>query len=316
MRIDRERFLVLAISTLAACEHVDDVEVPDARAEVTQPPSQLPAVAPVSSYQTRSVEAPPPPPPLTMAQRWFFGLSNTQRGNIKSLCDLRAKDPCAGWLRQVMPRVDEDEPGPDPEEKFLAGLTDLDRRQASKFCVERSGMPPPTCETPLVVAFDHQPIEFVQGAAAFAFVPGQPLVTDWPSAATPWIARDLDNDGAITSGAELFGSSTALGDATATNGFQALAALDANGDGTVDARDPAFGELLLWTDRDGDHRSSAGELRPLASVITAIPLAHTLDPRCNERGACEGERGTLRWRDATGTERTGAVVDVYVPSKR
>ncbi len=315
MRIDRERFLVLAISTLAACEHVDDVEVTDAPAEVTQPPSQLPAVAPVAIRTTRSIEKPPPPPPLTMAQRWFIGLSTTQRGNIAALCKLRAANPCAGLWR-MMPQADLDAPGPDPEEQLLAGLSDVDRRQASSFCVERSGMPAPTCETPLVVAFDNQPVEFVQGAAAFAFVPGQPLVTEWPSAATPWIARDLDGDGAITSGAELFGSSTDLGGITAKHGFQALAALDANGDGTIDARDPAFGELLLWTDRNNDRRSTADELRPLASAITAIPLAHTLDPRCNERGACEGERGTLRWRDASGVEHTGAVVDVYVPGRR
>jgi hypothetical protein len=164
------------------------------------------------------------------------------------------------------------------------------------------------------VAFDAQPVDFAPaGAEQFAFVPGEPMASEWPTAVTPWIARDLDGDGTITSGAELFGSSTVLaGGALARNGFTALAALDVNGDGTLDARDPAFAELVLWSDHDGDRRSTARELRPLASVVTAIPLAHSLAPRCTANDSCEGERGTLRWHDSTGAERTGAVVDVYV----
>jgi hypothetical protein len=175
----------------------------------------------------------------------------------------------------------------------------------------------PSCETPLVVAFESQPIEFVPATTArFAFVPGEPAATDWPTAATPWIALDLDGDGSITSGAELFGSSTVLpGGGRATNGFAALAVLDANGDGVVDARDPMFAKLVLWSDRNGDHRSSPDELRPLSSVVTSIPLAFTRGARCNERDDCEGERGALHWRDAAGADHVGTVVDVYIPTK-
>jgi hypothetical protein len=203
-----------------------------------------------------------------------------------------------------------------PEDRFLVGFTTEQRAKASTYCEESYSMPAPTCETPLVVAFENQAIDFTPaGESRFAFVPGEPAATDWPTAATPWIARDLDGDGAITSGAELFGSSTQLGTGRARNGFQALAALDDNRDGTIDAGDAAFAELVLWSDRNADHRSTPDELRPLAGVVTAIPLAHTLDARCNERDACEGERGSLRWRDASGAERVGAVVDVYLPRR-
>ena len=54
------------------------------------------------------------------------------------------------------------------------------------------------------------------------------------------------------------------------------------------------------------------ELTPLAGVVTALPLASRLDPRCDAQGDCEGERGTLSWRDASGTDRTGSVIDVYL----
>ena len=36
------------------------------------------------------------------------------------------------------------------------------------------------------------------------------------------------------------------------NGFPALAVLDTNGDGIVDAADPLFNELKVWIDADGD----------------------------------------------------------------
>jgi hypothetical protein len=50
-------------------------------------------------------------------------------------------------------------------------------------------------------------------------------------------------------------------------------------------------------------------------VVTSIPLAHTCDPRCTARGDCEGERGIVHWRDGRGGDHTGAVVDVYVPTR-
>ena len=100
------------------------------------------------------------------------------------------------------------------------------------------------CNTPLVVSFDDRPVTFSPGGQ-FSFAPGVATATDWPTSSTPWIAIDLDGDGAITSGAELFGSNTALpGGTTAKNGFEALAALDANHDGKIDRDDPAFASLV------------------------------------------------------------------------
>jgi hypothetical protein len=146
------------------------------------------------------------------------------------------------------------------------------------------------CSTPLVVAYE--PIELVVSNAKFAFTPGVPVASAWPTSATPWIVLDRDGDGAITSGAELFGDST--GDAH--DGFEAIAQLDDNGDGVVDARDSAFARLQLWADADGDRKSTPAELRPLAAEITAIPLAH------------DGVRGSARLADG----RSVDVVDLYL----
>lgn len=302
--------LIASVSLLAACERV-------APPSLDAPPLAPPALEPVPSSElrseTRAPEQPPPPaisavrPPrhTTTSRRWFLGLAAPERQIVLELCRERVVDPCAGLLGKP-------DGEPNRAAELMAWLGD-DRDQASTFCDERTGT---ICDTPLVIAFDAQPIELAPASGArFAFVPGVPASTDWPTAATPWIALDRDGDGAITSGAELFGSATVLpGGATAHHGFEALAALDANADGVIDRADPAFAALLLWADADGDRASAPGELRPLADVVTSIPLAYERDARCTARGACEGERGVVHWRDG-GTARVGAVVDLYLPRR-
>jgi hypothetical protein len=254
------------------------------------------------------------------SKRWFLGLTMDARETVTAACEQRANQQCRASLREMMPKAPTPEdddgtstPPAEPEEPEADPVASLPSDKVDAYC--KADFPAPSCETPLVVAFDNQPIDFAPaGREQFAFVPGAPAATDWPTAATPWIALDLDGDGTITSGAELFGSSTVLpGGGRASNGFLALAALDANGDGVLDARDPMFGKLVLWSDRNGDHHSSPDELRPLSSVVTTISLSFTRDARCNERDDCEGERGTLHWRDAAGADHIGAVVDVYIP---
>jgi hypothetical protein len=50
------------------------------------------------------------------------------------------------------------------------------------------------------------------------------------------------------------------------NGYQALAQLDANGDGVVTASDPAFFTLRLWRDLNRNGSGEAGELSPLSEA--------------------------------------------------
>lgn len=171
------------------------------------------------------------------------------------------------------------------------------------------------CTTPLVLQFaEGAPVRFARGGASFAFTPGLPVASDWPAAVTPWLVRDVDGDGRITSGRELFGSDTVLASGrTARHGFEALAALDANGDGRVDASDPAFASLRLWVDANGDRRTDPGELVTLASRgVRSLGVRYTTAPRCDARGNCERERAGFTFVDAGGRERRGEVVDVYL----
>jgi hypothetical protein len=282
--------------------------------------------------------APPPDPDMPPSVEpkayaaWFASLPKPQQKRIQKQCadhPLDFQAPCGGIGPLHIPLPPHDglfrRRETDPKSLYASyeawdkALTRAQRRyydrncdhhgreywNGSDLCGEGS--------TPLVVAFDDQPVAYTRGGS-FAFAPGTPMATDWPTATTPWIALDRDGDGAITSGAELFGDHTIVNGARAANGFAALAALDANGDGRIDAADPAFAALVLWADRDGDRRSSPDELTPLASVIDSISLADHVDARCDARGNCEGERAGIRWHDARGAH-AGTVVDVYLPTR-
>ena len=80
---------------------------------------------------------------------------------------------------------------------------------------------------------------------------------------------------------------------------------------------PAFSKLLVWTDKNGDRRSTPDELVSLGSLgIASIDLDYVVDPRCNDRGDGEVERASFRYVDASGATRTGAIVDVHLPARR
>lgn len=167
-------------------------------------------------------------------------------------------------------------------------------------------------DTPLVLSFDGAAVQYGSGGRPFAL--GRCAATDWPTAATPWLALDRDRSGHIEGGHELFGSATRLHDgALANQGFAALAELDGNGDGRISAEDPEFAALVLWADGDGDRRSFGLELQPLAATgIVAIELGYTSDRRCDARDNCEVERAGFTWRDGLGREHAGEVIDVHL----
>lgn len=173
---------------------------------------------------------------------------------------------------------------------------------------------------PLVLSFDERPVR-LEPEPDVPFATGGPVScasTDWPTAATPWLVRDLDASGAIEGGHELFGTGTRMPDGTlATGGFAALAVLDADGDGSIGPSDESWSSLALWRDYDRDRKAQPGELQSLADAgVSAILLAHTHAPQCDPRGNCMIERSTFTWVDEAGGQRTGAVIDVHLACRR
>lgn len=171
--------------------------------------------------------------------------------------------------------------------------------------------------TPLVLSFDGAEPVMSDASAAAAFdvgTGGECIQTDWPAAATPWLALDRDGSGTIDGGHELFGSGTVLASGKrAKQGFMALAELDSNGDGRITKRDARFGELVLWADHDRNKRSTAMEHESLGSRgIVGIELDWRNETVCDERGNCGVERASFTFIGAGGRVSMGEVVDVHL----
>jgi hypothetical protein len=103
---------------------------------------------------------------------------------------------------------------------------------------------------------------------------GTKLNTGWTAGGDGLLALDRNGDGIINDGGELFGSGTTLANGQrAADGYAAMAELDTNGDGTIDAKDGKFADLRVWVDGNADGVSQADELKSLADLgITKLNL--------------------------------------------
>ncbi len=123
--------------------------------------------------------------------------------------------------------------------------------------------------------------------------------TGWVGTGDGLLVRDLDGNGRIDTGAELFGSETRLADGTkAANGFEALKSLDGNHDGQIDANDPAFASLKIWIDADGDGYSQPGELLTLTQAgVAAIATGYAVSTLVDAQGTAHSQIGTYTRAD-------------------
>lgn len=155
--------------------------------------------------------------------------------------------------------------------------------------------PPPISPTepvtPLVVDLDGDGVEtglgtfFDHGGDDFAEYSG------WVSEDDGVLAIDLDGNGTIDSGAELFGDHTRVGRLRAQNGFKALEQIDSNSDGVINSSDDDWGKLRVhrWVDgnNNGIFDQGEGQLETLAQHnIASLSLDHdhstTVDTHGNE----------------------------------
>ncbi len=145
-------------------------------------------------------------------------------------------------------------------------------------------------ESPIILALDEGRYALTSVSDGVQFDirnDGRPVQIAWTSSVSNvLLAMDRDRNGSIDDGAELFGNHTPLlSGSTASHGFEALAELDDNVDGVIDALDPAWANLLLWADMDHDGVSAPRELQPItASDVTAIGTTPVLVGRKDRFG--------------------------------
>jgi len=130
--------------------------------------------------------------------------------------------------------------------------------------------------------------------------------TAWVKGDDGFLARDLNSNGAIDDITELFGNAT-------TSGFTALAALDSNSDGKIDASDVGFGTLRIWRDLDQDGVTDAGELQTLVQAgITEISLTTSAPTTGSIKGNTLTAEATFKRADGS----TSKIADVTLDSNQ
>ena len=133
---------------------------------------------------------------------------------------------------------------------------------------------------------------------------GLPDQMAWTVGEDGILALDVDGNGLIDNGSEIFSPAFAGGEHAGS--LAALASLDANGDGLIDSGDSAYGSLKVWQDLNHDGVSDAGELTGLAALgITGINLGATpVDGYLNGQQLLS--QGTFNYADGS----TGSFTEV------
>ncbi|MCX6124550.1 MAG: hypothetical protein NTV34_07340 [Proteobacteria bacterium] len=109
---------------------------------------------------------------------------------------------------------------------------------------------------------------------------GAAVRTGWIGKQAGFLALDLNGNGKIDNGLELFGEYSQGAKPRDDgrrwdNGFLALAQFDLNRDGQIDEKDEIFGRLVVWQDKNLDGKSQKSELLSLKkSHVKTISLAY------------------------------------------
>ena len=123
------------------------------------------------------------------------------------------------------------------------------------------------------------------------------------------LVRDLNNNGQIDNGSELFGSNTLLSNnQKAANGFEALKDLDSNGDNIFNNQDTAWNEVKVWKDANGNGVVDEGELLTMEQAgITGFDLNYQSQSRDDANGNAHLQTSTITKADGT----TADITDVW-----
>jgi len=166
--------------------------------------------------------------------------------------------------------------------------------------------------TPIVLDLDGNGIQTMSAANGVTFdvtaTGNTAHKVGWVGGGDALLVRDVNHDGVINNGTELFGTGTQLANGQrAGNGYAALADLDSNHDGKISAADAHFKDLQLWVDANHDGKTDKGELHGLGDFgIVSLDLSY--------KTSTQGDNGNLLGMVSSYTKSDGtshAMADVY-----
>ena len=118
--------------------------------------------------------------------------------------------------------------------------------------------------SPLVLDLDRDGLDLTTERVKFDLrATGEPQSVTWTGKREGFLVLDLNDDGRINSGRELFGNRTLCGVERCADGAAALAMHDQNADGRIDSGDAVFWSLRIWVDANQDGETQSSELKSL-----------------------------------------------------
>ena len=166
---------------------------------------------------------------------------------------------------------------------------------------------------PIALDLDGDGVEFVKNGAYFDY-DGNKFAerATWLGKDDGWLTRDVNGDGVINDGTELFGDSMKKKDGTlAKNGFDALAEFDDNKDGKIDSSDAIYSQLRVWQDANGNGISDAGELKTLSELGIKQLNPNKTDVNGTEQtnGESKRQEGSFVWNSGVVGQMNGYVIN-------
>ena len=172
-----------------------------------------------------------------------------------------------------------------------------------------------TTRSPLIVDLDGDGVETTSVSGGVYFdhdSNGFAENSSWVGKDDGLLVRDLNNNGQIDDGTELFGNNSVLSSGEkATNGFEALKDLDSNNDGIFNSSDTAWNEVKVWKDSNQNGKVDDGELLILEQAnISGINLNYQNSNTTDDNGNQHSQIGSYTKTDGT----TSTITDVWFKS--
>ncbi|WP_198555753.1 calcium-binding protein [Rahnella sp. AA] len=138
--------------------------------------------------------------------------------------------------------------------------------------------------------------------------------TGWVGKDDGLLVLDINHDGNIDSGSELFGNNTYLKDGTlAKNGYLALQELDDDHNGKIDSADAIWQQLNIWQDKNSNGKVDTGELLSLRELkVDSISTSYTTSSAVDKNGNSHSQNGHFMFTEGS----TGESSDVWFEMDR
>ena len=166
--------------------------------------------------------------------------------------------------------------------------------------------------SPLIVDLDGDGVETMSVANGIYFDHdgnGFAENTGWVGKDDGLLVRDINGNGQIDDGTELFGNNSVLSNGQkAANGFEALKDLDSNNDGVFNNQDTAWNEVKVWKDSNQNGIVDEGELLTMEQAnISGINLDYQTGSNEDLSGNAHKQTSTITKTDGT----TSTITDVW-----